>query len=1175
MLKKRPVWFILAVFLVLCFSVLGGENSATIEGFVFFDSRADGSPEGAVRMAGISVALTDGNDQELASVTTDADGTFTFSGLTKGEYRIVAKLDNKHVASPMAEGGSRALPGEGRTVKTPILSLENGQKEVVPIGGITKSSRLVATAFGDDNANGGRFSSEPLLQNVVINLLYEHEGKAYVVGSAVSNKEGVATIGPVTPGVYRLSATLPDPYIVGPLGLKINPFYNVIVPTGDITGQSEPLTLPMGGSLGVGVGGVLTGKAQGAFWYDANTNGVKDANETGFAGASLMITDEAGNIKETASLADGSYAFTHLGEGSYTLTVSLPDGTMFAPGKETAITSDTKTTGQLNFSVVAGQTTDLGAIGVTQASSVSLTAFVDENADGMMDPGEAPLAGVILTLSVGQEQVKAVTDQSGVALFPVVRAGNYTVEAGLPEGLVFSSPGQEGEGNQFFAQTAEHTLSLTSEVALGEQASLLLGAVQPASIQGQLFSDDNLNGIKEANEAGLASFKVSALNQEGQSVYETLTDADGSYTLSPLVPGTYTVRIALQSPYVFSQPIESGQGIYNHILWQDVEGGQTGEYSLTAGQVLESIDAAAFKSAVVTGSVLLGDEISGFDGNLGGLEGVLVELRNPDGSKVADYTQAMTDASGFFNLKGALPGTYRLQYTLPEKCAYSKPLIPETGVDVIATDTFTLEAGEEREQNTIFAVRTGMVGGTVFQDLAADGLLSQDDLPLQGALLTLIDAKGEKLSLTTGENGLFVFEMLRPGSYALEVTLPEDMLVYKSPFAAIRPVQSNTFTAPIQVSMGQEQLDCHIGSVKDTTLWVNAFLDHDLSKTHTQGDEAYGNLQVTLVHDLTGLAFPLTLDAEGKATATKAFPGSYRYMLTLPQDCELYGLTAPIGGQWTSSFLVDSENTTLELPVVQFASMQGTVWNLDGTLTDVASLPLRLVSSRTGAIVQAITDQNGNYAFNRLYPGSYQVESTLPLGYRYARSVDTGNRPSIIIAGTPGVQNERGRSGEIVIAMGENKLAQDIGIGTQGAIGDTAWLDLDGDGLQDSDEPGIPNLTISMYQYGELVAQTTTNEYGHYQFTELYPGSYTMKIELENSLKTTKVNSEYPLLTSIFPAGQEGTAVAENIVVQGKTTNLNVDIGLTLRTPGVLPSFYHNLPKKDWTPYVDVVPERY
>ena len=112
MLKKRPVWFILAVFLVLCFSVLGGENSATIEGFVFFDSRADGSPEGAVRMAGISVALTDGNDQELASVTTDADGTFTFSGLTKGEYRIVAKLDNKHVASPMAEGGSRALPGE-------------------------------------------------------------------------------------------------------------------------------------------------------------------------------------------------------------------------------------------------------------------------------------------------------------------------------------------------------------------------------------------------------------------------------------------------------------------------------------------------------------------------------------------------------------------------------------------------------------------------------------------------------------------------------------------------------------------------------------------------------------------------------------------------------------------------------------------------------------------------------------------------------------------------------------------------------------------------------------------------------------------------------------------------------------------------------------------------------
>lgn len=1164
MLKRQLSLLVLALFLLVCLSTLAGENSAAIGGYVFLDVRANGNPEGAERIAGILITLTDGEDRELASVTTDENGAFAFTDLAKGDYRVIAQLENKHVASPMTKGGSMALPGEGNTMKTPTISLETGQKEILPIGAITKSSRLVVTAFGDDNANGGRFSTEPLLQNVVVNLLYEYEGESYVVGSAVTNKKGAATIGPVTPGVYRLSATMPDPYIIGPLGLKINPFYNVIVPTGDMTGQSEPLTLPTGGSLGVGVGGVMTGKAQGTFWYDTNANGIKDANEPGFAGASLVVTDSAGNSRETKSLEDGSYGFTLLGEGSYTLTVFLPEGMMFAPGKETVITSDTKATGQLHFSVVTGQTTGLGSIGVTQASSVSLTAFIDENADGIMDPGEAPLENVMLTLSVGQEKAQATTGPSGIATFPIVRAGSFFIEASLSEGLVFSNPAQGELSNQFFAQTAQNTLSITSEVALNQQASLLLGATQAASVQGRLFSDDNLNSQKDAGEAGLASFLVSAVNSEGQVVLETLTNSDGDYELSPLIPGTYSVHIALQSPYVFSPPLESGQGVYNRIVSQDVGGGHTKEYSLLAGQSLQNIDAAAFKSAVITGSVLLGDEISGFEGNVGGLEGVLVELRNPDGSKVADYTQATTDANGFFNLKGALPGTYRLQYTLPEKCFYSKPLID---VQVVATDTFSLEAGEKRKQATIFAVETGMVGGTVFEDLSANGLLSQDDSFLQGASLVLTNAKGEKRSHITDESGQFLFDMLRPGNYALEVTLPENMLVYKSPLAVIRPVQSNTFTAPVKVTMGQEQLDCHIAGVKDTTLLVNAFLDHDLSKTKTEGDEPYGNFQVSLIHDLTGLAFPLTLDERGQATAAHAFPGSYRYMLTLPEDYEVYGLTAPIGGQWTSSFLIDSGNTTLDLPIVQFGSLEGAVWNLDGTLTDVANLPLRLICLKTGNILQALTNQKGEYSFTHLYPGSYQVECTLPLGYRYARLVDTANRPSIIVAGAQGVENEIGRSQETSIFMGENKMAQDIGMGTHGGIGDTAWLDLNGNGLQDFGEPGIPGLAISMYQYGELVAQTTTNEYGFYQFTELYPGAYTMKIELEDSLITTAINPEYPLLTSVFPAGQVGIAVAENIIVKGKTTDLNVDIGLTPRTPGVLPSFYQYLPKKDWTPY--------
>ena len=37
--------------------------------------------------------------------------------------------------------------------------------------------------------------------------------------------------------------------------------------------------------------------------------------------------------------------------------------------------------------------------------------------------------------------------------------------------------------------------------------------------------------------------------------------------------------------------------------------------------------------------------------------------------------------------------------------------------------------------------------------------------------------------------------------------------------------------------------------------------------------------------------------------------------------------------------------------------------------------------------------------------------------------------------------------------MGEFKTNQDIGMGAMGQLGDFAWLDLDGDGMQDEGEP--------------------------------------------------------------------------------------------------------------------------
>jgi hypothetical protein len=58
-------------------------------------------------------------------------------------------------------------------------------------------------------------------------------------------------------------------------------------------------------------------------------------------------------------------------------------------------------------------------------------------------------------------------------------------------------------------------------------------------------------------------------------------------------------------------------------------------------------------------------------------------------------------------------------------------------------------------------------------------------------------------------------------------------------------------------------------------------------------------------------------------------------------------------------------------------------------------------------------------------------------------------------------------------------------------FGDLVWQDQDADGIQEPGEGGVPGVTVLLYNdQGELVASTTTNGSGNYQFEAPATGSY-------------------------------------------------------------------------------------
>ncbi len=65
-----------------------------------------------------------------------------------------------------------------------------------------------------------------------------------------------------------------------------------------------------------------------------------------------------------------------------------------------------------------------------------------------------------------------------------------------------------------------------------------------------------------------------------------------------------------------------------------------------------------------------------------------------------------------------------------------------------------------------------------------------------------------------------------------------------------------------------------------------------------------------------------------------------------------------------------------------------------------------------------------------------------------------------------------------------------------GKVGDFIWNDADGDGVQDTGEPGLPGVTVQLYDASgvNLVASTVTTATGGYLFTGLADATYVVKV---------------------------------------------------------------------------------
>ncbi len=159
----------------------------------------------------------------------------------------------------------------------------------------------------------------------------------------------------------------------------------------------------------------------------------------------------------------------------------------------------------------------------------------------------------------------------------------------------------------------------------------------------------------------------------------------------------------------------------------------------------------------------------------------------------------------------------------------------------------------------------------------------------------------------------------------------------------------------------------------------------------------------------------------------------------------------------------------------------------------VGNVTVKLQDAQGNTLRTTLTENDGSYLFEDVDAGDYKIMVNAPTGLELSPA-NAGNNDNVDSDILPNSMTE-------VFTLGAGEDIDDIDAGLflpvveeKVKVGDIVFFDENGNGIQDSEETGIQNIFISLYDgNGQFLAFTTSDENGMYMFSDLDPGDYQLK----------------------------------------------------------------------------------
>ena len=1069
------------------YDLVPGNNSSSasitvkhrLSGKVYYDANESSSfDNGEDPFKDITVELVGADGNVVATTKTDADGNYSFTGLDAGTYTVkvtkagdIAELTQTEDPDGTKDNASGAI----------TLNADNPVRETVNFGYIKKHA-ISGNVYLDQNRDKTKNTGDIDLSGVTVKLL-DKDGN--VVGTTTTDADGNYSFTGLSDGTYTVQVDK-----TGPLADK----EQTEDPSGKTDSRSQAITFTRTDPdvTNVNFGYAEDYTVSGTVYYDKDRSETLNNSEPGFDGITVNLLGEDGSVVATTTTkADGTYSFSKLPAGKYTVKVEPsdllkkleqtedPDGTKDHTSGVVQVNHDNPSVKNVNFGYATNYT-------------IKGTVYRDADRSESLEDGEKLYQGVTVDLldTDGNVVATTTTDAKGAYAFTNLEEGTYKVRV-HKEGPIADLVQTEDPDGTKDNTSGDITLELNDPI----KENVNFGYISNNSISGTVYRDDNRSNSLNGGEAGYPEQTVQLLDKDGQVIATTKTDANGNYSFDNLPDGTYSVKVVKDGALTDLEQTEDPDGTKDSasepiVLNED-------------NPTKKNVNFGYVPDYFIKGTIYRDGNRSGaLDTDEKLYEGVTVNLVDADGNVVATTT---TDEKGNYSFDKLPAGTYSVKVVQDGPIAGLEQTGDPDAMKDNASEPITLNNDNPSKTDVNFGyVNNNSLSGTVYRDDSRNGDQDGTEPGYSGVTVQLLDKDGNVVgTTTTDKDGTYSFSKLPDGTYSVKVVKDGELADTEQ----TEDPDANKDNASEPVTLGEDNPskdNIDFGYVPDYSIHGLVYRDGDRDETHGTTEKGYANQTVEL-RDKDGKVVATTTTDENGAYSFEKLPAG-DYTVKVVKDGALTDLDQtedPDSTKDSTSGIISLSNdhrtqTDVNFGYIANNSINGTIYrdgDRDGKKGDTegrySGVTVQLLDKDGKVIATTTTDKDGKYSFEHLPDGTYSV-----------KVVKDGVLADADQTGDP--DNKLDNASQPITLDENNPTKGDVDFGyvPNNTITGTVYRDDNRDKMINGDEPGLERVSVQLLDEDGKVLQTLdTDADGNYAFQHLPDGKYTVKVVRSSSIK--------------------------------------------------------------------------